>query len=115
MRRDKRLISGRKAKNRAGQRGTSMSKLKSSPEREREREKEKEKEKGKGNGKAKVNEVEQRKTAASSEADDLARPMGKRKREHAVTRFAEQAWAGAYAACFWSIGMVSSRYASFLL
>lgn len=35
------------------------------------------------------------------------KPLGRRKREHAVQRFSEQAWGGTYAVASWSTGLVS--------
>lgn len=38
------------------------------------------------------------------------KPMGRRKREYAVTRFSEQGWAAAYPLCTWVFGVVSHSW-----
>ena len=38
------------------------------------------------------------------------KPMGRRKREYAVTRFSEQGWAAAYPMCTWTFGVVCPSF-----
>ena len=46
-------------------------------------------------------------TGAGAGAGIPPKPMGRRKREYAVTRFSEQGWAAAYPLCTWIFGVVS--------